>query len=70
MMIRPVELDGIRRGEIDLAFRRWDRPRVRVGTRMRTSIGVLEVTSVERVAAISGPPRDRRELAFVGGALP
>ena len=37
MMIRPVELDGIRRGEIDLAFRRWARPRVRVGTRMRTS---------------------------------
>ena len=51
MMIRPVELDGIRRGEIDLAFRRWDRPRVRVGTRMRTSVGVLEVTSVDVVAA-------------------
>ena len=50
MMIRPVELDGIRRGEIDLAFRRWARPRVRVGTRMRTGVGVLEVTSVDVVA--------------------
>lgn len=33
-----------------LAFRRWTTPRVRVGTRQRTSIGVVEVTSVDRVA--------------------
>lgn len=50
MMIRPAELEAIRRGDIDLAFRRWDRPRVRVGTRLRTAVGVVEVTSVERVS--------------------
>ena len=50
MMIRPVELRAIKRGEIDLAFRRWDRPRVRPGTRLRTAVGVVEVTSVEQVA--------------------
>ena len=49
MMIRPAELARIRHGEIDLAFRRWDRPRVRVGTRMRTGIGLVEVTSVDVV---------------------
>lgn len=49
-MIRPDELAAIRRGEVDLAFRRWDRPRIRVGTRMRTSVGLVEVTSVDRVA--------------------
>ena len=48
-MIRPGELEAIRRGEIDLAFRRWDRPRVKVGTRMRTAVGVVEVVSVEQV---------------------
>ncbi len=48
-MIRPAELTAIKDGSIDLAFRRWDRPRVKVGTRMRTSVGVVEVTSVERV---------------------
>jgi hypothetical protein len=47
--MRPVELAAIRAGDIDLAFRRWDRPRVRVGTRMRTSVGLVEVTSVDRV---------------------
>ena len=50
MLIRPAELERIRGGEVDLAFRRWDRPRLLVGTRMRTAIGLVEVTSVEEVA--------------------
>ena len=49
MMIRPAELTAIKAGTIDLAFRRWDRARVKVGTRMRTGVGLIEVTSVERV---------------------
>ena len=49
MMIRPTELRSIKDGEIDLAFRRWERPRVVVGTRMRTGVGLLEVVSVEQV---------------------
>jgi len=48
-MIRPTELRAVKDGEIDLAFRRWERPRVVVGTRMRTGVGLVEVTSVERV---------------------
>ena len=48
-MIRPVELAAIRAGAVDLAFRRWDRPRVVVGTRMRTAVGLVEITSVEPV---------------------
>lgn len=51
VLIRPDELAAIRAGDVDLAFRRWDRPRVKVGTRMRTAIGLVEVTSVERVPA-------------------
>lgn len=50
-MIRPAEQRAIRAGGIDLAFRRWERPRVVVGTRLRTGVGLIEVTSVERVAA-------------------
>ena len=53
MLIRPAELEGMRRGTVDLAFRRWDRPRLRVGTKMRTPVGLIEVVSVQRVAAAS-----------------
>ncbi|MFC7489121.1 MULTISPECIES: hypothetical protein [unclassified Knoellia] len=50
MMIRPDTLAAIKAGEVDLAFRRWDRPRVLVGTRLRTRVGLIEVTGVEQVA--------------------
>jgi hypothetical protein len=49
MMIRPAELAAIKDGTVDVAFRRWARPRVVVGTRMRTMVGLVEVTSVEEV---------------------
>jgi hypothetical protein len=50
MLIRPVDLERIRDGSVDLAFRRWDRPRLRVGTQMRTTVGLVEVISVDEVA--------------------
>ena len=53
MLIRPVDLERIRAGEVDLAFRRWERPRVLVGTRMRTKVGLLEVTSLDRVRVVT-----------------
>lgn len=34
-------------GTVTLAFRRWKRPNVRVGTRQRTHVGVVEVTSLD-----------------------
>ena len=49
MMIRAQELAAIKAGTVDLAFRRWARPRVVVGTRLRTSVGLVEVTSVDEV---------------------
>ena len=41
---------GLADGTITLAFRRWPRPRVRPGTRLRTAAGVLLVEDVQVVA--------------------
>jgi hypothetical protein len=60
MMIRPAELAAIKAGTIDLAFRRWAKPRVVVGTRMRTGVGLIEVTSVEQVSVSSLRAEDAR----------
>ena len=49
MLIRRDTLEAIRDGSVTLAFRRWARPRLRVGTKMRTSVGLVEVVSLERV---------------------
>jgi hypothetical protein len=60
MMIRPAELAAIKAGTIDLAFRRWARPRVVVGTRMRTAVGLVEVTSLEQVSVARLRSEDAR----------
>ena len=60
MLIRAAELEAIRTERVDLAFRRWDRPRVLPGTRMRTAIGLVEVTSVDEVAVEAIADRDAR----------
>ena len=62
MLFRPRDLDGIAAGRITLAFRRWEKPRVRVGSRMKTPIGVLEVDSVSVVDEIS--PEDAAAAGF------
>ena len=76
MLIRPADLDRIRDGEIDLAFRRWDRPRLLVGTKMRTAVGLVEVTSVDEVEDITdeddlraGAPREQL-LKLMAGKAP
>jgi hypothetical protein len=50
MVWRVAELEAIRAGRIDLAFRRWDRPRLLAGTQMRTAVGLVEVLAVDKIA--------------------
>jgi hypothetical protein len=53
VLIRRDTLEAIRAGEVSLAFRRWARPRLRVGTRMRTLVGLVEVVALDRVDDLS-----------------
>lgn len=50
MLLTSRELDGITHGRITQAFRRWTRPTVKTGGRLRTAIGELVITSVEPCA--------------------
>lgn len=60
---RPV-LDAIAAGTITLAFRRWGRPRARVGGTQRTPVGVLEFTAVDPVDEADLTPEDARAAGF------
>jgi len=61
-------LRGLQDGTVTLAFRRWTTPRVKVGTLQRTRIGVVEVTSVERVpVAPDGEPQVSDDDARLAG---
>jgi hypothetical protein len=57
-------LDAIRDGRVDLAFRRWERARVRPGSRLRTAVGVLEVGGVEVVERSSLGEDEARRAGF------
>jgi hypothetical protein len=57
-------LEAIRDGRVDLAFRRWERVRVRPGSRRRTAIGVLEVGKLERVERSALTDADAHRAGF------
>ena len=64
MRLRRETLAGIAAGEIDLAFRRWPRARVKPGTQLRTAIGVLEVVAVDVVHPSRLGARDVRRAGY------
>jgi hypothetical protein len=49
VLIDRATAEGIADGSVTLAFRRWDRPRMRAGSTQRTVAGVVEVVSVDEV---------------------
>jgi hypothetical protein len=53
MLFRLAQLQAIAAGEIDLQFRRWDRPRARAGGRQMTAVGVIRIDDVRVVERVS-----------------
>ena len=49
MLFPPATLHAIAEGTVTLAFRRWDQPRVKVGGRQRTPVGVIAFDSVQAI---------------------
>jgi hypothetical protein len=64
-MLIPIKtLERIRLGEVDLAFRRWQKPTVKTGGRLRNSLGELAIESVEVVDAASITDADAIRAGF------
>jgi hypothetical protein len=61
------QLDGIASGEVTVAFRRWDRPRVRPGSRQRTVVGVVAFDAVREVGEVTDA--DARAAGDASAAL-
>ena len=62
MLFRPRDLERIAAGEITLAFRRWQHPRVKPGSTQVTPIGVIEFTAVDVVEDVT--PEEARAAGF------
>lgn len=68
MLFRAVFLERIQTGEVTLAFRRWRRPTVKAGGRLRTAIGELAIESVTPCASTAITEADARSAGFASRA--
>ena len=71
MRLPPDTLAGLAEGRIDLAYRRWEKPRVKAGGRQRTPIGVVGFETVEVVprSAVTAAAARRAGFANRGDLL-
>lgn len=49
MLFKQFILDKLATGQVTLAFRRWNRPTVKAGGCLKTSVGVLHIRSLETI---------------------
>jgi DNA-binding transcriptional ArsR family regulator len=64
MLFKQAILKRIAHGEVTLAFRRWQRPTVKAGGRLRTAAGVLAIERVEAVGPEQITVREARSAGF------
>ena len=68
-MLIPIRtLDDIAAGRVDLAFRRWARPAVKVGGSQRTSMGVVRFDAVDPVELADVTDDEARRAGFLDRA--
>lgn len=64
MLIKRDVLEAIRRGEIDLQFRRWTRPSVRAGGTLKTAVGLMRIGAVDEMSPDDVSDADARRAGF------
>ena len=66
MIFTVPTMNGINAGTVTVALRRWAKPRVKPGSRIRNSLGVVEIVSVDVIDAITDA--DARAAGFANAA--
>lgn len=64
MLFKVKDLQGIKAGDISLAFRKWKKPVVKNGTLIKTAIGQIEVLSISQVNLENILDIDARDAGF------
>ncbi|HEY0761576.1 MAG TPA: hypothetical protein VGD61_04315 [Pyrinomonadaceae bacterium] len=64
MLLTDKHLDGIASGKIKLAFRKWKKPTVKTGGRLRTRIGELAIQTVDQISEKAISDRDAKLAGY------
>lgn len=68
MLVKQAVLERIKQGEVTLQFRRWRRPTVKAGGRLRTAVGELAIGAVDVVEPAEVTDADARRAGFASAA--
>jgi hypothetical protein len=64
MLIKLEVLEAIKRGDIDLQFRRWSRPSVKTGGTLKTKVGIMKIGRVDEMRPEDVTEGDARRAGF------
>jgi hypothetical protein len=64
VLIKRDVLEAIKRGEIDLQFRRWSRPTVKPGGTLKTKLGLMRIGRVDEMRPEDVSLADARRAGF------
>ena len=64
MLIKREILEAIKRGEIDLQFRRWTRPSVKAGGTLKSAVGLLRIGRIDDMRPENVSVADARRAGF------
>lgn len=64
MLFKGVHLQGIKSGEITVAFRKWQKVSVKGGSLLRTSVGLIEIGEIEAVNENDITDKDALQAGF------
>lgn len=64
MLLTNKHLEGIESGKIKFAFRKWKKPTVKAGGRLRTHVGVLAIHAVDQISEKEITDRDAKLAGY------
>jgi hypothetical protein len=64
MLFKEVHLQGIKSGKITLAFRKWQKASVKIGSLLHTSIGLVEIHNIEAINENDITDKDASKAGF------
>ncbi|MBE9460255.1 hypothetical protein ACFP1I_03915 [Dyadobacter subterraneus] len=64
MLIKQKHLEGIKAGNISLAFRKWKKLQVNAGSLVKTSVGVIRIVSTEKTDLDKITDADAQKAGF------
>jgi hypothetical protein len=64
MLLKRDLLEDIKAGRVDLIFRRWNRPTVKPGGTLKTSVGLLAIKAITDTTPDAVTDADARRAGF------